>query len=415
MFILESKEINEHLSFRQSKSPTHDELVLLLYKNQSNKRKADEELRLSDIKKSKNFMSDSTADMHTAASLPPAILQSLNEAGLNLPENLTPAQNQEQDNTYTIFNQQTHEIKQFTQNFFADEMIVHNEPKGLVYTNASALNLPTLGSNLTGIDDRFTQRKPRQRAEIDDVSSLLSNFKKKLKSNTNPAKKTKFLRDSSLNGHDSSYEPGKSDPEDDEDHNSYQTEDSDSDYESAAKKAKNPRAKNKGAGGKPSKYVAIDYETHDHLEAVNFRVPDSTTRFKCAICDVDVVYHGKYGLNAHIKKIHPNFWEKYKHKFVEVRRSMAEEAEAMEEIIIDPITKKYTCKLCGKDWDRPNGCVLHVNRVHLKKTEGVCKYCNKEFSSLANLRMHEMTHTDTYSHYCEYCGKGVRKLVWGGF
>ena len=66
--------------------------------------------------------------------------------------------------------------------------------------------------------------------------------------------------------------------------------------------------------------------------------------------------------------------------------------------------RPYSCKVCNKAFNRKQKLVIH-ERIHTGERPFSCRVCNKAFTSSSNLVEHERIHTGERRFSCEICNK----------
>ena len=328
---------------------------------------------MSSIKKSKNFLSSS-----------------LHKADQSSPSTNTIFNNSEDTNDK--------ELKTLDSlGFLCEEMIVHNQPKSLVnFENLNKHHLANLAKH--GIRAPTSTINPYARVVDTDSES-------EQQKSTSGA-----LRASRVKKRKAPWEFRQSKISDDDSQNDISDVDLDNDNDTLDQLNTTTNKTTASCNGTTNSSSATIIPADGTKVIDTFRVDGSDHKFQCHLCESEVTWHSKYGFNAHLKNKHAEYWKNNKHHFVEVKISFVEEAAKMEEVILDPDSNRYTCKPCGKQFDKARAIYHHVCRIHRKRIEAVCEYCQKEFTNYANYWQHVMTHTGTYPYKCEYCGKGVRKI-----
>ncbi|XP_036339706.1 zinc finger protein 829-like isoform X1 [Rhagoletis pomonella] len=65
----------------------------------------------------------------------------------------------------------------------------------------------------------------------------------------------------------------------------------------------------------------------------------------------------------------------------------------------------YQCEVCSKAFFRKALVKEHMNNVHIKNRDKICKICNKGFTSSKHLRQHIQIHAEEKKYSCKICGK----------
>lgn len=66
--------------------------------------------------------------------------------------------------------------------------------------------------------------------------------------------------------------------------------------------------------------------------------------------------------------------------------------------------KLFTCKYCGKAFNRPKKVEIH-QRIHTGEKPFRCNTCGKLFAEAGNLKKHQKVHTGERPYSCTQCGK----------
>lgn len=66
--------------------------------------------------------------------------------------------------------------------------------------------------------------------------------------------------------------------------------------------------------------------------------------------------------------------------------------------------KLFTCKYCGKAFNRPKKVEIH-QRIHTGEKPFRCNTCGKHFTEAGNLKKHQKVHTGERPYSCSQCGK----------
>lgn len=66
--------------------------------------------------------------------------------------------------------------------------------------------------------------------------------------------------------------------------------------------------------------------------------------------------------------------------------------------------KLFTCKYCGKAFNRPKKVEIH-QRIHTGEKPFRCMTCGKLFAEAGNLKKHQKVHTGERPYSCTQCGK----------
>ena len=439
-FMLENKTISDHVSFRQCANSQKEEITLILYQNPASKKKIEENKKIQEqMAKNPNFLYDDTDNQDVFLSGNSSDVRETpqyNNNYLNDKDSLLKAHL-----SGGVLNTVIH-------GFHAEEFIVHNLTEKAVHTNATIATLANYkkGRNVDPItsasqanllgqhglklaanknNNNEEKNKSRNSNNLKRKNEQINGLKSELSKIDNKSKRQK----SGASNVTSDFESSDFNPEldlalsdDTGTEAGYKTRSrttihSNSKYVKAtehllqdSRKAQMYETK-QGPWGSDFDIVPWELGKIDEdLKESDWQL--GKNRFKCPVCKErnEVTYHSKYALTAHLRDKHINYWKSNKHQYVLVRGSFEQQAKMMPEVVIDPDSLRYTCKICDKQWDKATGVVKHVNRVHRRCIEATCEFCGKEFNNIANYRIHRMTHTGEYSHYCEYCGKGVRKL-----
>ena len=63
---------------------------------------------------------------------------------------------------------------------------------------------------------------------------------------------------------------------------------------------------------------------------------------------------------------------------------------------------------CGKEYLTKENLKRHINISHFHKREQVCTICNKRLLNSANMKEHNLIHTNLKPHQCPICQKQFR-------
>jgi len=120
---------------------------------------------------------------------------------------------------------------------------------------------------------------------------------------------------------------------------------------------------------------------------------------KCEVCGK--AFENQSRLKRHTKQVHEKENSNYK-----PRSGPSEKQQALEcpDILFDEKMNKWSCRLCGKQNDRPGHIVRHVKTVHYKQTAAKCEICGTEFTDTNSLKRHMGKHTG-YQEECQWCLK----------
>ncbi|XP_072533301.1 uncharacterized protein [Salminus brasiliensis] len=69
-----------------------------------------------------------------------------------------------------------------------------------------------------------------------------------------------------------------------------------------------------------------------------------------------------------------------------------------------PHEKLFSCKYCGKAFNRPKKVEIH-QRIHTGEKPFRCMTCGKFFAEAGNLKKHQKVHTGERPYSCTHCGK----------
>ena len=104
-----------------------------------------------------------------------------------------------------------------------------------------------------------------------------------------------------------------------------------------------------------------------------FLIAKAPTVFNCNECNIS--FKGKSTLKVHMEQLHPNFpLPDYLSNLVELR-----------------------CDKCLFKTEQSGNLARHINQVHLKISEFVCKQCSRQFSDNKNFMVHIKSNTDLES------------------
>lgn len=67
---------------------------------------------------------------------------------------------------------------------------------------------------------------------------------------------------------------------------------------------------------------------------------------------------------------------------------------------------RHECKTCSKKFSAGQTLKEHINRVHKNFKPFCCEHCGATFTTMANLRGHQFTHSNYRPHICLICNKG---------
>jgi uncharacterized Zn-finger protein len=78
-------------------------------------------------------------------------------------------------------------------------------------------------------------------------------------------------------------------------------------------------------------------------------------------------------------------------------------------ILCHTCTLKFSCKFCNKTFSRLNNLVIH-QKAHFNKKEFKCNVCDQVFSRKHDLTRHQRIHSGEKPFHCEICGKSYSRM-----
>lgn len=69
---------------------------------------------------------------------------------------------------------------------------------------------------------------------------------------------------------------------------------------------------------------------------------------------------------------------------------------------------RHTCNICHEAFGSSSSLWRHKRMKHSKKKLPQCRYCDKKFTDLHNLRTHEVSHTNERQYVCVTCNKAYK-------
>jgi DNA-directed RNA polymerase subunit RPC12/RpoP len=74
-----------------------------------------------------------------------------------------------------------------------------------------------------------------------------------------------------------------------------------------------------------------------------------------------------------------------------------------------PDSRPNSCDECGKKFPTPSHLIIH-KRSHTKEKPYACDFCEKKFSTLHGLKVHKRLHTGERPYSCDFCQKKFSAL-----
>ena len=129
--------------------------------------------------------------------------------------------------------------------------------------------------------------------------------------------------------------------------------------------------------------------------------PKPVKKFTCKLCMKD--FRSGQTLKSHTNFVHEGKGEKCDICFVELSDTIAirRHKKAIHERQI-----MYECDSCGKTFNEEGNLRCHVKTVHEKNAEKCrCETCGKDYSDKGNLKKHIARVHQKFRYSCKTCGK----------
>ncbi|XP_006821993.1 uncharacterized protein LOC102806249, partial [Saccoglossus kowalevskii] len=145
------------------------------------------------------------------------------------------------------------------------------------------------------------------------------------------------------------------------------------------------------------KYCDKTFATSSHRN-VHMTHHKEVKSFECSICRRR--YLNKETLDAHVQR-----HGERRYPCDTCGMSFKALAELTEHRLIHSLPKNYPCEVCRFEFHRRNELLLHMSKAHPNTRPFECENCDKSFSTVESLRVHQRCHTGELPHKCRFCSR----------